>query len=144
MGGKELALKNVKKMKEDRSTAKFKVKKGAKGMPSTNIQKKQKFQQLKGSKCDDDEKAKLKVKKRTKKKQESHRSKGLDALINAGIQNWDDINKWLQNYNNYLQQRLTIQKDNYFFGDDGVREKITKNYVALIIYVIFYPLVYLP
>ena len=78
-----------------------------------------------------------------KKKQKSHQLKGLDVWTDVKTENIN-VNKWLQTFINYLQQKLTIQKNNYFFGDDGVREKITKNYVTLIIYVIFYPLVYLP
>ena len=89
-------------------------------------------------------KAKPKVKKRTKKmppppsinkkKQKSHQLKGL------GI--WTDVDKWLQTFNNYLHQKLTIQKNNYFFGDDGVREKITRKYafLTLIIYDNFFTL----
>ena len=80
---------------------------------------------------EDRSKAKPKVKKRTKKmppppsinkkKQKSHQLKGLGIWTDVS-----DVNKWLQTFNNYLQKKLTIQKNNYFFGDDGVREKITK------------------
>ena len=81
-------------------------------------------------------KAKPKVKKCTKKmspppsnnkkKQKSHQLKGLDVWTDVKTENIN-VNKWLRTYYYYLQQELTIQKHNYFFGDDGVREKITKN-----------------
>ena len=94
---------------------------------------------------EDRSKAKPNVKKRTKKmppppsiikkKQKSHQLKGLGIWTDVS-----DVNKWLQTFNNYLHQKLTIQKNNYFFGDDGVREKITKIcFLSLIIYDNFLP-----
>ena len=73
-------------------------------------------------------KAKPKVKKWTKKMQKSHQLEDLDVLTNVNTENIN-VNKWFRTFNNYLQKKLTKQKNNYFFGDDGVRKKITKIYI---------------
>ena len=56
----------------------------------------------------------------------------------------DDVKTGNINFNKWLQTHSA--RDNYFFGEDEVREKMTKKlgFLTPIIYVIFYPLVYLP
>ena len=65
-------------------------------------------------------KAKPKVKKWAKKMRPSINKKKQKSHEKL------NVNKWARTFNKHLQQNLAIQKDNYFFGDDEVREKITK------------------
>ena len=80
--GKALAFENVKKTEEVRSKAKPKVKKRTKKMPPPPSI--------------------------IKKKQKSHQLKGLDVWTDVKTENIN-VNKWLQTFINYLQQKLTIQ-----------------------------------